>query len=101
MPVFIVSRVDIPEPQALARYMADAPATVEAYGGRYIVRSNQVEPLEGDTTCDRVVVLEFPDGDRARLVPFAGISAAARSAAAERERQHSAGAMTSALRESA
>ncbi|MBX3551589.1 MAG: DUF1330 domain-containing protein [Pseudolabrys sp.] len=66
MPVFIVSRVDIPEPQALARYMADAPATVEAYGGRYIVRSNQVEPLEGDTTCDRVVVLEFPDGDRAR-----------------------------------
>lgn len=65
MPVFIVSRVDIPEPQALAKYMADAPATVEAYGGRYIVRSSQIDPLEGDTTCDRVVVLEFPSQERA------------------------------------
>ncbi|MGN6462455.1 MAG: DUF1330 domain-containing protein [Pseudolabrys sp.] len=65
MPVFIVSRVDIPEPQALAKYMADAPATVEAYGGRYIVRSSQIDPLEGDTTCDRVVVLEFPSQEHA------------------------------------
>lgn len=65
MPVFIVSRVDIPEPQALAQYMADAPATVEAYGGRYIVRSSRIDPLEGETTCDRVVVLEFPSHERA------------------------------------
>jgi uncharacterized protein (DUF1330 family) len=52
-------------PQALTRYMAEAPATVEPYGGRYIVRSNMIEVLEGDTICDRVVVLEFPAREQA------------------------------------
>ena len=60
MPVYIVSRVNITDKERMAGYMAAAPATVEAHGGRYIVRTGDIEVLEGDQTCDRVVVLEFP-----------------------------------------
>ncbi|MDI1262271.1 MAG: DUF1330 domain-containing protein [bacterium] len=65
MPVFIVSRVDITDPARMADYMQAAPATVEAFGGRYIVRTGNIEVIEGEQHCDRVVVLEFPTRDQA------------------------------------
>ncbi len=65
MPVYIVSRVDISDPERMAGYMEAAPATVEAFGGKYIVRTGNIEVIEGDQTCDRVVVLEFPSREQA------------------------------------
>lgn len=65
MAVYIVSRVDIADQERMKDYMAAAPATVEAHGGRYIVRSGNINVLEGDQTCDRVVVLEFPTREQA------------------------------------
>jgi uncharacterized protein (DUF1330 family) len=61
MPAFIVSRVEIHNADAMKRYVAEAPATVEMFGGRYIVRANDVEALEGVWEHDRIVVVEFPD----------------------------------------
>jgi uncharacterized protein (DUF1330 family) len=66
MPVYVVSRVNILDAQRMAGYMAAAPATVESFGGRYIVRTGEIEVLEGNTSCDRVVVLEFPSREQAR-----------------------------------
>jgi uncharacterized protein (DUF1330 family) len=65
MTVYIVSRVDITDPELMAGYMKAAPATVEAHGGRYIVRTGDIEVIEGKTRCDRVVVLEFPTREQA------------------------------------
>jgi len=65
MSVFIVSRVDIEDPERMAAYMEAAPATVAAFGGTYIVRSGNIEVVEGDQRCDRVVVLEFPTREQA------------------------------------
>lgn len=65
MAVYVVSRVDIADQERMKSYMAAAPATVEAHGGRYIVRSGNIDVLEGDQTCDRVVVLEFPTREQA------------------------------------
>ena len=65
MSVFIVSRVDIRDPEQMAAYMQAAPATVAAFGGTYIVRSGNIEVVEGDQRCDSVVVLEFPTREQA------------------------------------
>lgn len=61
MPAYIVSRVKILNAEAMRRYMAEAPATVAAFGGRYLVRGNDVQALEGAWEHERMVVVEFPD----------------------------------------
>lgn len=61
MTAYIVSRVSIEDSAAMKDYMADAPATVAAYGGKYLVRTPDIEVLEGEADYNRMVVLEFPD----------------------------------------
>ncbi|MCR9134668.1 MAG: DUF1330 domain-containing protein [Alphaproteobacteria bacterium] len=61
MTAYIVSRVSIEDSAAMKDYMADAPATVAAYGGKYLARTPDIEVLEGDADYNRMVVLEFPD----------------------------------------
>jgi uncharacterized protein (DUF1330 family) len=65
MPAYIISRVKIDDPQTMTGYMAQAPATVESYGGKYLVRTPDIEVLEGEADYDRMVVLEFPDREKA------------------------------------
>ena len=60
MSAYVVSRVQIRDPEAMRRYVAEAPATVAAFGGRYHFRGGNVEALEGTWEHDRLVVLEFP-----------------------------------------
>ena len=36
------------------------PATIEQYGGRYVIRGGEQELAEGDAPRPRTVVLEFP-----------------------------------------
>lgn len=61
MAAYIVSRVNIDDMEAMRSYFEDAPATVDAYGGKYLARTNDLLALEGDERIDRMVLLEFPD----------------------------------------
>lgn len=61
MSAYIVSRVKIFNLEVMQKYMKDAPATVAAFGGRYVVRSNDVQALEGEWEHERMVVVEFAD----------------------------------------
>lgn len=61
MAAYIVSRVNIHNREVMQRYMREAPATVEAFGGRYLVRGNDVRALEGAWEHERMVIVEFPD----------------------------------------
>lgn len=65
MSAYIVSRVKIVSAAAMQRYMTEAPATVAAFGGRYLVRGNDVQALEGTWEHERMVIVEFPDKDSA------------------------------------
>ncbi|HEY0371888.1 MAG TPA: DUF1330 domain-containing protein [Thermoanaerobaculia bacterium] len=65
MAAYVVSRVKIQGREAMQRYVIEAPATVAAFGGRYLVRSNEVRPLEGAWEHERLVVIEFPDSGAA------------------------------------
>ena len=66
MAAYIIVNVTINDPSRYDEYKQLAAPTVEAYGGRYIVRGGATTTLEGDWQPGRVVVLEFPDRDRAR-----------------------------------
>ena len=66
MAAYIIVGVDVTNPEDYATYTRDVPATLGAYGGRFIVRGGSYAVLEGDFTAPRVVVLEFPDLDRAK-----------------------------------
>lgn len=59
MSAYIIVDVQVTDPEAYAGYIKLVPATVEAYGGKFIVRGGAAENLEGDWEPNRVVVLEF------------------------------------------
>jgi len=61
MSAYVVSRVKLLNTEAMQRYMTEAPATVAAFGGRYLVRGNDVRALEGEWEHERMVIVEFPD----------------------------------------
>jgi uncharacterized protein (DUF1330 family) len=65
MTAYVVSRVAITDRDSMAGYMAAAPATVRAYGGKYLVRTGDITVLEGEAPYERVVVLQFPSKEDA------------------------------------
>ncbi len=63
---FVIGQFDIHDPETYAEYRRKTPATIEPYGGRFLVRAGRLETLEGDPPLPRIVVIEFPSFDRAR-----------------------------------
>ena len=59
MPAYIIADVQVTDPEAYVGYTKLVPATVKAYGGKFIVRGGAAENMEGDWEPNRVVVLEF------------------------------------------
>lgn len=66
MAAYLISDVSARDPAALEIYRTRAAASIARYGGRYLVRGGAIEPLEGDWRPRMIVVVEFPDVDRAR-----------------------------------
>lgn len=66
MAAYLIADVDIHDAAAYEEYRRRVPATIERYGGRYLVRGGAHEVLEGEWRPRRVVVLEFPSMAAAR-----------------------------------
>ncbi|MEA2382048.1 MAG: hypothetical protein QOH72_2019 [Solirubrobacteraceae bacterium] len=66
MPAYLILDIHVEDPEEYAAYRERSPATLEAYGGRYLVRGGPHEVIEGDWNPERVVVVEFPSVQRAR-----------------------------------
>src|SRR3954471_10851067 len=66
MPAYVVVDIEVHDPDAYQEYARQAPATIEAHGGRYIARGGAVDVREGDWQPGRLVILEFPDAEAAR-----------------------------------
>ena len=47
MSVYMIVEIEVVDRETYAEYMEKVPATVEKYGGRYIVRGGVVTPLTG------------------------------------------------------
>ena len=66
MSAYIITEVEVTDSEKFEEYRKMVPPTIEAFGGRYVVRGGAVESLEGDWRPKRMVVIEFDDVDRAR-----------------------------------
>lgn len=66
MTAYMIAQLNVHDEETFEAYRAQVPATIKAYGGKYIVRGGPIEALEGEMPYSRVVVLEFPDSDTAR-----------------------------------
>jgi uncharacterized protein (DUF1330 family) len=67
MAAYAIGRLDMRNPSWVQEYGPKTAALVAKYGGKYLVRSQTVERLEGTGKLPSVVVvLEFPSMEQAR-----------------------------------
>jgi uncharacterized protein (DUF1330 family) len=61
MAAYAVVNVEITDSAGFAEYRKLVPATIAAFGGRFLTRGGAMEVLEGEWMPKRLVILEFPD----------------------------------------
>ncbi|HEY6926188.1 MAG TPA: DUF1330 domain-containing protein [Steroidobacteraceae bacterium] len=66
MSAYVIADTEIVDPALGVRYRDLAQKSITQYGGRYVVRGGNVEPVEGDWRPQLFVIVEFPDMARAR-----------------------------------
>jgi uncharacterized protein (DUF1330 family) len=65
-PAYLIVEMHITDPEPYKQYMAEAPTSVKAFGGEYLVRGGKHETLEGDWQPHRVAMLRFPSYEQAK-----------------------------------
>ena len=66
MAAYVVADLTLTDPEGFAEYREAVPATVERYGGRYLMRGGGGDVLEGEWQPARLTVIEFPSAEQAR-----------------------------------
>ena len=66
MPAYVIVEIKVEDAAAYEEYKELTPASIAAYGGRFVVRGGVTETLEGDWQPQRIVVLEFIDVETAK-----------------------------------
>lgn len=61
MPAYVIAQIEVTDTDRYDEYRRQVAATIEQYGGRFLVRGGAHRTLEGDWQPGRLVVLEFPD----------------------------------------
>ena len=66
MPGYVIADVEVTNVELFEEYRKLVPATIESYGGKYIVRGGASEVVEGDWTPHRTVIIEFESLEQAK-----------------------------------
>jgi uncharacterized protein (DUF1330 family) len=66
MSAYVIVEVNVTDPERFTEYRKLVPATIEKYGGRFVVRGGTAETKEGGWSPARMVVIEFPSMEKAR-----------------------------------
>jgi uncharacterized protein (DUF1330 family) len=66
MPAYVIVNIEVTDQDAFEHYRAAVPEVLARFGGRYLVRGGDLHVIEGEPPLNRLVILEFPDMDRAR-----------------------------------
>jgi uncharacterized protein (DUF1330 family) len=66
MPGYVIAEVEVTDPAGFEEYRKQVGATLQKYGGRYVVRGGACQLLEGDRQPARIVVIEFASVEQAR-----------------------------------
>ena len=82
MAAYIISRVDVKDPERMTDYAVRSIALAKTYGATYPVRTNRVEALEGSYDGRRLIIIQFSGSCAgAGLLGFPRISGTAQAAA--------------------
>jgi uncharacterized protein (DUF1330 family) len=65
MAAYVIIDLTINDKETIVEYQKLAPATIEAYNGKFIVRGGQITTLEGAWRPTRIVIIEFASRERA------------------------------------
>ena len=66
MSVYLITDLEIFDPEVFAEYQARFPSIIERHGGRYLVRGGEVRVVSGQWDLHRVIVFEFADHEAVR-----------------------------------
>jgi len=66
MSAYVVVSVDVHDPVKYDEYRKMVPATIAAFGGRFLVRGAPLHEMEGTWPRPRLVIVEFPDVETAK-----------------------------------
>ena len=66
MAAYVITDINITDPAGYEEYRKLAAPTIEAYGGKFVVRGGKVETLEGEWSPNRLVVVEFESFEQAK-----------------------------------
>lgn len=66
MAAYVIVDIEVTDPGGYEDYRKLAAPAVAAFGGRFLVRGGLTATLEGNWRPKRVVLLEFPDVQRAQ-----------------------------------
>ena len=75
---YVISRVDVTDPEAYARYVEAGTKAIAAHGGRPLARGGRHEALDGKARA-RNVVIEFDSYEAARAYFYSAEYQAARA----------------------
>jgi uncharacterized protein (DUF1330 family) len=67
MTAYVIVDIEITDPEGYKEYVKLAPEAVKLYGGKYLARGGPNETLEGDWHAKRLVILEFPSIEKAKV----------------------------------
>jgi uncharacterized protein (DUF1330 family) len=63
---YAIFEIEILDPAKYDKYRQIAPASIQQYGGTYIVRGGRIDPLEGAWKPERLAILQFESVERAK-----------------------------------
>jgi uncharacterized protein (DUF1330 family) len=66
MAAYLIVDLEVTDPNGIEEYRQRVPATLQKYGGKFLVRGGRWEKLEGQWEPTRVVVIEFPSAEAAK-----------------------------------
>ncbi len=61
MSAYVIAHVNVSNPQGYPDYACQVPASLEPFGGEFLVRGGETTVVEGDMPHGRHVVIRFPD----------------------------------------
>jgi uncharacterized protein (DUF1330 family) len=65
MKAYVIVDIQILDQAKFQTYRQLAAASIEQYGGRYVVRGGRMQPLEGDWKPERLTMIEFESFEKA------------------------------------
>ncbi len=66
MSVYMISNVEVHDPEQFRNYQLPGHAAAVQYGGKFLAEGATPESMEGDWVPKRMAIVEFEDADAAR-----------------------------------